>query len=477
MKIVTEFMAHNTDPDMPVTKSRTYDELSQEINFTLGDSGCDDAEVLRTIEKALEYSTRTGKSLFLDKLYAGSEPVGQVAEFIMGIVNSNSHTFPSSPVFCSMEDYLINRVGKMLGYQKADGIFCPGGSYANLMSVLCAREKYFPHVRTMGWQVGDNPVMLTSDHDHYSTATAAQVIGLGLNNLINVPCKDGRMIPEALEQAIEDARNQGKNPFYVNAMNGTTVLCAYDDINLIGAVTERQNVWLHVDGCIGGSLMFSHKHRTMLHGTRYSDSYTWNAHKLMGVPLQCSMLLTKERGFLNRACATGAEYLYHDSNPLNHGERTLQCGRKGDAFKLWLFWKRYGRKGMEERVNKAMENTQLMARKITAREDFTLVANPTGTNVCFWWVPKELQGTVRSPLLNESDPNVPEIICKVAEKARSLMIQRGKLMVDIAPLSQEKIHHFFRMTVVAPSVTEEDLDFILDEIAEISSTTYENMKS
>ena len=76
----------------------------------------------------------------------------------------------------------------MLGYQKADGIFCPGGSYANLMSVLCAREKYFPHVRTMGWQVGDNPVMLTSDHDHYSTATAAQVIGLGLNNVNATNC-------------------------------------------------------------------------------------------------------------------------------------------------------------------------------------------------------------------------------------------------------------------------------------------------
>ena len=57
------------------------------------------------------------------------------------------------------------------------------------------------------------------------------------------------------------------------------------------------------------------------------------------------------------------------------------------------------------------------------------------------------------------------------------MIQRGKLMVDIAHLSQENIHHFFRLSVVAPSVTEEDLDFILDEIAEISSTTYNNLTS
>merc|ERR1719204_1212452 len=58
MHIVTEFMAKNTDPNTPVTKSRTYDELLSEINFKLGDAGCQsDEEMLETIEKIMEYST------------------------------------------------------------------------------------------------------------------------------------------------------------------------------------------------------------------------------------------------------------------------------------------------------------------------------------------------------------------------------------------------------------------------------------
>jgi len=475
MHIVTEFMAKNTDPNTPVTKSRTYDELLSEINFKLGDAGCQsDEEMLETIEKIMEYSTRSGKSLFLDKLYAGSESIGQISEFLLAIINQNCHIYPSSPVACSMEDYLINRVGRMLGYLKPDGIFCPGGSYANLLSVLCAREKYFPHVRTQGWQIGDNPVIISSDHDHYSCATAAQATGIGIHNIVRVPCKNGAMIPEALDEAIEKARNAGKNPFYINAMHGTTVLCQYDDVDKCAEVANRQNLWLHVDGCIGGSLMFSHKHRHKLNGTRDADSYTWNAHKMMGVPLQCTMFLTKDKGYLSKACATGAEYLYHDANPLNHGERTLQCGRRGDALKLWLFWKRYGRSGMEDRVNKAMDTTQMMAKKVNEREDFTLVLEPPGTSVCFWWVPKDLRGTIRSPLMSD-DPNVPKIVNEVITRARAIMIQRGNLMIDVAPLSQEDMGKFFRMTVVAPSITEEDLDYILDELASISQISYDEI--
>jgi len=470
MTIVNDFMKYNTDPNTPVTISRTYEELKKEINLDVGDAGVSEQEILTAIESVLKYSTRTGKSLFLDKLYAGSESVGQVAEFILAIINSNCHVYPSSPVVCSMEHYLIAKVGRMLGYLKPDGIFCPGGSYANLMSLMCAREKYFPHVRKTGWQIGDNPVIMTSAHDHYSCATAVQTCGIGLDRQWKVPCEKGQMIPEALEESIENARNKGFNPFYVNAMNGTTVLCAYDNLEAISAVCQRQNLWLHVDGCIGGSMMFSRKYPGLLAGTRYTDSYTWNAHKLMGVPLQCTMLVTKDKGYLNQACATGAEYLYHDSNPLNHGERTLQCGRKGDAFKLWLFWKKYGRKGMEERVNRAMDLTQEMAEKIRAREEFQLVLDPQGTNVCFWYVPKKYRGTVVSPLVDPENAHVPQELSDIAKKTKPVMIQRGNVMVDIAPLTQENMNHFFRMTVVTPKLTGADLDYVLQEIADVAQT-------
>lgn len=468
LPIVENFMEGNLDPEMSVIKTKTYEELKKDLKIELGDDGIDDTAFVDACERFLHASTRTGKSLFCDKLYAGSESTGQIAEFLLAILNSNCHTFPSHPAACAMEHYLINKCGRMFGYAKPDGIFLPGGSIANCVSMLCAREKYFPHVRKMGWQPMDNPVVITSQHDHYSVNNGVNMCGIGLANRLTVPCENGRMIPAALEETIEKAREDGKNPFYVNAMSGTTVLCAYDDLEAIGGVCKRQNVWFHVDGCIGGTLIFSNKYRDMLAGSRFSDSYTWNAHKLAGVALQCTLLAVKEKGWLHKACATGAEYLYHDTNPLNHGERTIQCGRKADAFKLWLFWKRYGRAGMEDRINKAMETTKLMAQKITDSPKFTLVANPQGTNVCFWYVPEEIRGTVRSKFLHPEDPHMPSILGDIAQKCRPIMLERGKVMIDVAPLSHEGMGYFFRMTCVAPSLTEGDLDFALEEITEIA---------
>ena len=41
------------------------------------------------------------------------------------------------------------------------------------------------------------------------------------------------------------------------------------------------------------------------------------------------------------------------------GDKTIQCGRKVDAFKLWLMWKARGDDGFEELVDNAFDNAQL----------------------------------------------------------------------------------------------------------------------
>lgn len=41
-----------------------------------------------------------------------------------------------------------------------------------------------------------------------------------------------------------------------------------------------------------------------------ADSVTWNPHKLLSVPQQCSTFLTKHEGILQHAHATNATYLF-----------------------------------------------------------------------------------------------------------------------------------------------------------------------
>ncbi|KAG0717306.1 Acidic amino acid decarboxylase GADL1 [Chionoecetes opilio] len=46
---------------------------------------------------------------------------------------------------------------------------------------------------------------------------------------------------------------------------------------------------------VGGAAIFSNSHKSFLSGIHRADSITWNAHKLLCVPLQCSLLLIKDQ--------------------------------------------------------------------------------------------------------------------------------------------------------------------------------------
>jgi len=72
------------------------------------------------------------------------------------------------------------------------------------MSVLCARQETFPHVRLEGWKPEDRPVAFTPIQSHYSIARAAMLIGMGMNQMRGVPCDrlTGRMSVEALDEMI-----------------------------------------------------------------------------------------------------------------------------------------------------------------------------------------------------------------------------------------------------------------------------------
>ena len=80
------------------------------------------------------------------------------------------------------------------------------------------------------------------------------------------------MIPEQLEALILKAKEEGREPFFVNATCGSTVLGAYDDLEALAGVCSKQGVWLHVDACWGGSAILSKKYKHLMKG---SDKVTF----------------------------------------------------------------------------------------------------------------------------------------------------------------------------------------------------------
>lgn len=282
-------------------------------------------------------SVKTGHRFFCNQLFGGVDPVGLAGSWLTEALNTSQYTFEVGPVFTLIENVLLEKCLELFGFcSGGEGIFSPGGSMNNMYAMTLARYQRNPDSKRCGIFGSVPLVAFTSVEAHYSMKKAAHWIGLGLDNLCLVETNSrGQMCPRALEAAIGQvlAENGARIPFFVCATAGTTVLGAFDNFVEISEVCRRHHLWLHVDACLGGSAVLSPaKKEQLLLGIADADSLSWNPHKSLGVPLQCSMLLTRHEGLLHKCNSANADYLFqqdkfYDTN-YDSGDKSVQCGRK-----------------------------------------------------------------------------------------------------------------------------------------------------
>ena len=268
-------------------------------------------------------------------------------------------------------------------------------------------------------------------------------MGLGRGNVVKVKCDmNGRMDPLALKKAIQDDRKAGYNPMMINGTAGTTVRGAFDPFEALASIAQEEQLWFHIDGAFGGTALWSEEIGHYLKGSEKADSFTWDAHKAMGVPLTCSVLLTKDAQATSKALSENADYLFQsDSDWLNPGTRSLQCGRRNDAIKLWAAWQYYGDQGWTERLERQRDLTLVLADLIQKRPQFHLTEPPPYLNVCF-----EYRG--RSS----------ESICAALQHKCLGLVGYGTV----------KGRTIIRPAVINPELTQADLVHLLDSIEEVA---------
>ncbi|XP_040209513.1 glutamate decarboxylase 1-like [Rana temporaria] len=434
------------------------------FNLELSDEPEPLEQILVDCSDTLKYGVKTGHPRYFNQLSSGLDMIGLAGEWLTATANTNMFTFEIAPVLIIMEELIIKKMQELIGWRERemDGIFSPGGTISNLYSVLVARYKFFPIVKTKGMAALPRIVLFTSEHSHYSFEKSSAVLGIGTENVIAVKCDDrGKMIVSDLEEKILKEKEQGHVPFYVSATAGTTVYGAFDPFSEIADICEKYGLWMHVDAAWGGGLLLSKKHRFKLNGIERANSVTWNPHKMMGVPLQCSAILIREKGLLQACNQMRAKYLFQPDKPYDvtydTGDKTIQCGRHVDIFKLWLMWKAKGTCGFEFQINKCLENAEYLYKKLKTLENFELVFpdEPEHSNVCFWYIPPCLHGMPRDEEWNAK-------LHKVAAKIKARMMEEGTTMVSYQPLKDKP--NFFRMVFSNPASDKTDIDFLLEEI-------------
>eukprot|EP00834_Sanchytrium_tribonematis_P006220 NODE_437_length_7444_cov_0.724711.p2 type:complete len:501 gc:universal NODE_437_length_7444_cov_0.724711:3216-1714(-) len=442
----------------------TPQSLESILNLDLSENGESLESMIDMCQQVLKYSPSTNHKYFLDKLYAGTSAIGIIGELLIAVLNTNVHVYHVSPVATLMEKKCISEMCNLLGFKNGGGLLNPGGSHSNLTAMVTARNYILSDVKMNG--ITSPLVVFTSDHSHYSIDKAAMVMGIGLNNVVKVPTINGRMDPRKLDELVQKSINDGKMPFFVNCTAGTTVLGAFDPIDQISAVCRKYHLWCHVDGSWGGPVMFSKKHKSLLKGIELANSVTVNPHKLMGVPVQCSALLTFDKTVLS-ANSLNAQYLFHGSE-YDMGDGTLGCGRRADGIKLFLSWMYFGNQGFEYRVDHSFECANWMVQEVQSSSQLLLLDDPAFVTTCFYYIPfKLLQrynlDDIKKILVEELDDyfEVFQIVEKYTINIHS-KLQQSQLMVDYAPL--KVMPKFFRIPFISPQLQQSDIKFIASEI-------------
>uniref|UniRef100_A0A4W4HST2 Glutamate decarboxylase 1 n=1 Tax=Electrophorus electricus TaxID=8005 RepID=A0A4W4HST2_ELEEL len=449
------------------------------FNLELSDQPESLEQILVDCRDTLKYGVRTGHPRFFNQLSTGLDIIGLAGEWLTSTANTNMFTYEIAPVFVLMEQLTLKKMREIVGWPNGDGdgIFSPGGAISNMYSVMIARYKHFPEVKTKGMTAAPRLVLFTSEHvcplcvqqlhmflsqSHYSIKKASAALGFGTENLILLNTDErGRVIPADLEAKVIDAKQKGYVPLFVNATAGSTVYGAFDPISEIADICEKYNIWLHVDGAWGGGLLMSRQHRHKLNGIERANSVTWNPHKMMGVPLQCSAILVREKGLLQGCNSMCAGYLFQPDKQYDvsydTGDKAIQCGRHVDIFKFWLMWKAKGTVGFEKHIDRCLELSEYLYTKIKNRDGYEMVfqGHPQHTNVCFWYIPPSLRGVPDSQDRRWR-------LHKVAPKIKAMMMECGTTMVGYQPQG-DKVN-FFRMVISNPAATRSDIDFLIDEI-------------
>jgi sulfinoalanine decarboxylase len=437
MDIIEKYYKHSEK--YPVLRHKSPAQLKKEINLKISKKWTQIDSLFNEIEKIVLASPKTSSTWFFNLLFGGQILPAVAAEMLTAVLNNTMHTYKSAGIHILIENEVIDFMNKKIWFKNGDGIFTPWGSLSNTVAMIVARNEKEPTIVKEGIS-NKQLTAYVSDQWHYSLPKAVNFVGIGKNNLRVIKSdRQGKMDVKALEKQIQEDIYRWYTPFFIKATAGTTVLGAFDPIEQIAKLAKKYKIRLHVDASLWGTALLSKKYEHLLKGIEKADSVTRNPHKMMNVPVLASPILFKDPTVLLKSFHEEADYLIQSPKKgsmleiakLNPSSKSIQCGRRNDAFKVRTALKFLGEEGYEKRVNTQFENAHYAAQIIKKDKDLKLILEPECINICF-----QVKGKPASK------------ICEALDKQWLIKVSYGK----------RRWQEFIRLMTVNADMTHKDID-------------------
>lgn len=364
-----------------------------------------------------------------------------IADLLISFTNNSTAVWEMSPIGTVIEKEIVRWMANRAGYpETSEGTAVSGGSAANLTGLMAARARWNADASNEG----KRPIVIASRDAHYSIARAAAIMGIPAVDVLKVATDDAhRMDVDGLEDVLSavEARDDA-SVLAIVATSGSTATGAFDRLDEIALLRDRFRTWLHVDAAHGASVLLSESLARLVRGLERADSFSWDPHKMMWMPLSLGTILVRDGIWLRRAFEADAPYLFNAGSE-NLGEMTIQCSKRADAIKLWLLLRSQGAGVIAEAIERVTMLTRHLYDRLVESEDFEPVHEPELNILCFR----------RKDFDDEQTADL-----------RERLIRSGRAWITTTILRGERV---LRVTMMNPRTTEAHIDGMLAALREV----------
>ncbi len=372
--------------DYPVLPAVLPGDLVDRLPSSAPEQGEPMDAILEDFEQSiLPAVTHWNHPRFLAYFAISGSPPGILGEMLTATLNVNGMLWKSCPAVTELEQVTLSWLRQWMGLpEELFGIIYDTASMASMHAIAAAREMADPEVRTRG--NSGRLTMYTSEHSHSSIEKGAITLGIGQENVRQIPVDENfRMRVDLLRERMEADRHAGHKPFLTVATVGTTSTSSIDPVSAIADVAEEFGAWLHVDAAYGGAAAVVPELRGILTGAERADSLVVNPHKWLFTPIDLSVFYTSRPEILRRAFSLVPEYLKTGEDPraVNLMDYGVQLGRRFRALKLWFVMRNLGHEGICRIIRSHIGYAQKLADLIRSHPDFEVAAPTPFSLICF----------------------------------------------------------------------------------------------
>lgn len=409
------------------------------------------------VDKVMPYPMGNIHPRFWSWYMGSSNFTGALGDFLAAIQGSNLGG--GNHAAALMDGQVVDWCKQMTGMPaSASGTLVSGGSMANIIGLTVARNtKAGIDVREHGVAAIAKPLRFYgSDQIHSCHRKGMEALGLGNRALRRIASDASLRIDiEALRVAIAEDRAAGFKPACIIGNAGTVNTGAIDDLQVLAKLAHEEDLWFHVDGCIGALIAIAPQNAHRVAGLEWADSIALDPHKWLHAPFEAGCALVRDASAHRKTFAVTPEYLESTPRGLASGQWLndygLQTTRGFKALKVWMALREHGVEKFGRLIDQNIAQGHYLASLIEAEPALELTA-PTNINIgCFRYRADGLDGE-RAKALNT------EIMLRLQEEG-------------IAAISDTTVRgrHCLRVAINNHRTRREDLELLVAETVRLGN--------